>query len=129
LPSFIFLFSRAKSERFNTGQWTTTHGQPITKPRFDPTSLASSKNRSNDTGDQPQRLGPARGPRGITKGRSNDSRSTDTAPNSRSQTPDIAPNKFALLDDDGDMDTLKSMPRSQSFNRDRRASEGILIIL
>lgn len=115
--------NRAKSERFNTGQWTTTHGQPITKPRFDPTSLASSKNRSNDTGDQPQRLGPARGPRGITKGRSNDSRSTDTAPNSRSQTPDIAPNKFALLDDDGDMDTLKSMPRSQSFNRDRRASE------
>ena len=87
--------------------------------------MASSKNRSNDTGDQPQRLGPARGPRGITKGRSNDSRSTDTAPNSRSQTPDIAPNKFALLDDDGDMDTLKSMPRSQSFNRDRRASEGI----
>ena len=57
MPSFIFSFSRAKSERINAGQWTTTHGQPITKPRFDPTSLASSKNRSNATGDQPQLLG------------------------------------------------------------------------
>ena len=46
-----------KRERFNAGQWTTTHGQPITKPRFDPTFLASSMNRSNNTGDQPQLLG------------------------------------------------------------------------
>ena len=100
MEPFLLNWKTKQAELTRKGQWTTTHGQPITKPRFVPTSMASSENRLNDIGDQPQRLGSAKGwylPRDTTKGRSND--------------------------------TFKSMSRSQSSYQDRRASGGILIIL
>ena len=105
-----------RQQRFKSGEWTQSTG--ITRPKFDPTSLAGrgpTRGASQGTSSgEPVTLGPRRkGPRqNVTRLGSTDSNQGSNS--SRGATP-TSSNMFDLLTENDDMDA-QQMTKSSSFN-------------